>query len=223
MNILMIEGAPGVAKFVARGLTSEGWSFARVVDPDAALRHLMHMPCDLILIDLVSLADWNAGFLHVVRATHPTLPILVLQPQHADALQGQFASDPLVQALSKPFAFDDLIAKAEALCGGQTEQAATRVFWSGSVALDPAARQLRIDQTDIELTDDEAAVLLVLIKHPGRACATEHLLRAVRQEQDDPMNCPVDATVTGLRQKLGPHAGLILNVKNYGYRFDVAQ
>lgn len=221
MDILMITRAPGVAKFVKRGLRAEGWRVACVETTRDAHRNLQSKTYDLLLYDLVEPYEDVPGFLATLKASFAELPVLILKPHAAShpslALQG----DEKIRILPKPFAFDDLIARIEDLGLLQKDPAPEEAFiLNGEVVFEPGSGLLRVGERSAQLTEKECALLYVFAEHPGRTCAKDWLLQTVWNQTDVPMTCPVDETITALRRKLGPHGAAISTVRKYGFRLD---
>jgi two-component system response regulator MprA len=88
----------------------------------------------------------------------------------------------------------------------------------GDLSLDPATRQVRRGGRTVALTAREFALLLVLMRSPGRVFSREQLLREVWQDEGASSNV-VDVYVRYLRQKLeaGGESRLLLTVRGRGY------
>ena len=217
MNILMIEGAPGVARFVERGLTTEGWTVTRVPNPNAALARMAVAPDDLVLFDIETADVDDLSFLERAQNAFPFVPILVLLPRLA---QPAAFTSAMVAILHKPFAFDDLIARVDVMCAQTGADTGNDLLVAGKIFLDLSARQLCTGSSKIGLTARETTLLQILMQHPGRAYATEHLARDLDLPLDNTIDCPVFTLIEAVRQKLGTDANCIRTVKHYGYRFD---
>lgn len=218
MHIFMIEGAPGVAKFVARGLIAEGWTVESFGCTQDGLAGLELGRCDLLLVDIPSPDGFDDVFWRKVRETCPLLPILYLLPRMTGKFGVDGDNDGLLRVMAKPFAFDDLIAQIEDMGRARPPEGSALYLEAGDIALDMSARTMSLGSEQVALTVEESKLASVLLGRPGRAVSTEHLLQEVWQRQDQPIACPVAATVETLRQKLGRRGTLIEPVCNYGYR-----
>lgn len=218
MHILMIEGAPGVARFVARGLIGEGWAVESYGSADDGLAALERVRCDFLLVDIPSPDGFDDVSWREVRERHPFLPILFLLPRLPRDFGSGGDNDGLLRVMAKPFAFDDLIAQIEDMGGARAQEGSARYLKAGDVALDLSARTMTLGCEKVDLTMEESKLASVLLGRPGRAVSREHLLQEVWQLQDQPIACPVAATVETLRSKLGDRRDLIETVCNYGYR-----
>jgi DNA-binding response OmpR family regulator len=118
--------------------------------------------------------------------------------------------------LSKPFSFDELVARVRVqLRHGASEDASTvRV---GGLELDLARRRARVEDTVTDLSDREFRLLYHLVSHAGEVVSRERLLSEVWGYSFDPGSNVVDVCVRRLRKKLGP-ASPIQTVRHAGYR-----
>jgi two-component system OmpR family response regulator len=87
---------------------------------------------------------------------------------------------------------------------------------AGSLRLDAAGRRVWRDDTEIELTAREFALLEALIRRPGEALSRFELLEAVWDSAYENRSNVIDVYVRYLRKKIG--ASRIETVRGYGYR-----
>lgn len=90
---------------------------------------------------------------------------------------------------------------------------------SGRPTLDEAARELVLGDTRIPLTELEARLVGVLLAHPDRAVTRADLIEHVWRYEGAATSNVIEATVRGLRRKLGEHAPLVETVRGVGYRY----
>ena len=122
--------------------------------------------------------------------------------------------------LSKPFSFDELVARVRIqLRHGSSEDASTVRI--GRLELDLARRRARVEDTVADLSDREFRLLYHLVTHAGEVVSRERLLSEVWGYSFDPGSNVVDVCVRRLRKKLGP-ASSIETVRHAGYRLAVA-
>ena len=119
-RILLVEDEPSIAGFVRRGLHFEGYDVDVVPDGPGALRRLRESPPDLLVLDVMVPGVDGFEIARRPRAAEtaerlPSIPILMLTARDAvaDRVSGlrAGADDYLV----KPFDFDELLARVEAL------------------------------------------------------------------------------------------------------------
>ncbi|MEM1346550.1 MAG: response regulator transcription factor [Pseudomonadota bacterium] len=224
MNVLLVEDEARVADFITRGLRGEGWVVEHVVDGETALELLAEGAAfDVVVLDLMLPGLSGSDVCRRMRARHNHEPVLMLTALDTvdDRVEGlRTGADDY---LSKPFAFDELVARIEALVRRRrnfesaTEPDSTLRY--GEIVLDTKAMITQVGGTEIELTAKERAILLLFLSNPGRVLARERILNAVWGTQADPLTNTVDVHVGRLRKKLGEHADLIRTVRGAGYRF----
>ena len=126
--------------------------------------------------------------------------------------------------LPKPFEFDELVARIEALHrrGSRNPKPETdRSLTVGSLTFEPDSMRLFQSGVELDLSTKERDVLVLLMKNVGRVCARERLLNSVWGLEADPLTNVVDVTISRIRRKLDDDAGMITTIRNYGYRLDV--
>src|SRR4051794_39956730 len=118
--------------------------------------------------------------------------------------------------LPKPFAFDELVARVQAL-GRRATPAAPPILYAGDLVLDQARRVATRAGQALDLTRKELGLLEELIKARGAVVSSEELLERVWDANADPFTTTVRVTMMTLRKKLGEPA-LIETVVGAGYR-----
>ena len=115
MNILLVEDEALVADFIQRGLTAEGWSVSLAPDGETALTMAASGDFDVIVLDVMLPDISGLDVCRRLRAEKNLTPILMLTALDAvdDRVSGlRVGADDY---LAKPFEFDELMARIEAL------------------------------------------------------------------------------------------------------------
>jgi DNA-binding response OmpR family regulator len=224
MQILLIEDEPKIADFVRRGLRAESWSIDHVPSAEDGLELLKQSNYDVVVLDVMLPGMDGYDLCHRLRSAKNNIPILMLSALGSteDRVQGLRAGAD--DYLPKPFEFDELIARIEALHRRNTavypkQQDVALV--TGHLRFDHNSMQVFLGDTTVDLSGKERDLLVLLMKNAGRVCARERLLNSVWGLDNDPLTNVVDVTVSRIRSKLGDHSGLISTIRNYGYRLDV--
>lgn len=221
MNVLLVEDETRVADFVKRGLAAEGWSVEHVTDGERALALFDEgARFDMLVLDLMLPGVSGLDVCRRLRARGQRLPILMLSALDAVEERVGGLRSGADDYLPKPFAFEELIARIEALARRQRAFETDEVLRHGSIALDPRAMRVFVEGCEVELTARERDLLRALLASPGAALSRERLLNAVWGHQSDPMTNTVDVHVARLRRKLGASGDLIRTVRGVGYRLD---
>ncbi len=223
MNILLVEDEVRVADFIRRGLAAEGWTVTHAAEGETALELIAHAPFDAIILDLMLPGISGQDVCRKLRSRKNTTPILMLSA--LDATDERVAGLRLGadDYLPKPFDFDELVARLEAMhrralrfAPGQDSE----VLECNGVAFDKRALTVRIDGEVIDLSGKERDILLLLMSGQGRVFARERILNSVWGINADPLTNVVDVYIGRLRRKLRQHGQRISTLRNVGYRFD---
>jgi DNA-binding response OmpR family regulator len=221
MRILVIEDEPRILAFVSRGLEAEGFTVDAAGDGPGGLRQAVREDYDLVVLDLLLPRLDGLAVLHELHQRRPELPVVIVSAR-AD-LETKLRGFGLgaCDYVSKPFSFDELLARIRAqLRRGQWGGDGT-VVSAGALTLDLARRQARLGDVVAELSDREFRLLHHLVRHQGEVVSRERLLSDVWGYHFDPRSNVVDVCVRRLRKKLGASAP-IETVRHGGYRLTPA-
>lgn len=214
-RILVVEDEARIASFLVKGLRAQGHA-ATVADTGSkALSHARTHGADLVLLDL-GLPDIDGlDVLASLRRFDTRTPVLVLtaRDEVADTVAALDAGAD--DYLSKPFAFDELLARIRVALRDDKSDGTT-VLRSGDVELDMRSRRVRRNGQSFELTAREYALAEVFFRHPGQVLSREQLLSNVWGYDYDPESNVVDVYVGYLRRKVGHDR--IATVRGMGYR-----
>jgi len=220
MHVLVIDDDPMVQKLLQRGLTSEG----HVVDVAANAQQGLHLAqtgvFDVLVLD-VSLPgmtglEVSAG----LRAEGNNVPILMLtgRIELNDRLKGFAAGAD--DYLAKPFAFQELLARLQAVARRGQGVSQNERLVVGDLELDRRGHEVTRAGQAIKLSPKEFAVLEFLMEHPGQALSRTVILERVWDYSFDGYSNVVDTSIRRLRKALnrGHDAELIQTVQGLGYK-----
>ena len=220
-HLLLVEDEPDVASFIQQGLEEEGYALRWVSTGQRALELLPQTSIDLVLLD-VRLPDMSGlEVCHRLRLHRPQMPVLMLTA--LDAVEDRVAGlrSGADDYLPKPFAFDELIARIEALRRRAERSTAPDTVAQGDVVLTPGARTCTVQGTGLDLTPTEFDLLAYLVARPGQALSRARIHRDVWGHDFDRGTNLIDVYVNYVRRKLSdagcPDA--IATVRGIGYRF----
>jgi two-component system, OmpR family, response regulator len=219
----MIEDEPRVADFVRRGLRAEGWTIDHATSAEDGLERLKDTAYDIVLLDMMLPGASGDEFCRRLRGARNNVPVLVLSALNStnDRVEGLRAGAD--DYLPKPFEFDELVARIDALhrrSSGIGARQPERGLTVGPLDFDAASMRLTLSGRELDLTGKERDLLVLLMKNAGRVCARERLLNSVWGLDSDPLTNVVDVTVSRIRRKLGDATDIITTIRNYGYRID---
>jgi two-component system OmpR family response regulator len=218
MRILVIEDDPTVGQYVKRGLEEHRCAVDLTTDGEEGERRASSEAYDLIVLDMRLPGKSGIEVLHSLRAKGFERPVLVLTAQ--DAVDAKVATlragaDDYV---TKPFAFEELLARVEALAR-RPRALASPVLQVGDLAIDQGTREVRRAGELIELTPKEYTVLEYLARHAGRVMSRTLITEYAWGYHFDPGTNIVDVVINHLRKKVdAKHARkLITTVRGVGY------
>ena len=232
MNILVVEDDARIADFLERGLRAEGHrvQLART-GPDglAMARDAGRAARDdeaptVLLLDVMLPGMSGLEVCQTLRASQVHLPILMLTALGTleDRVSGLRlgADDYLV----KPFEFEELLARIEALArrGHRQAPAASDLLMVADLELDTRTMRASRAGRPIALTARELALLELLMSSPGRLFSRERILANVWGTNEDPLTNVVDVYIRRLRSKIdeGFERPLIHTQRVLGYRLE---
>jgi len=218
MRILVIEDDPTVGQYVKRGLEEQRWAVDLTTDGEEGERRASSEAYDLIVLDMRLPGKSGIEVLHSLRAKGFERPVLVLTAQ--DAVDAKVATlragaDDYV---TKPFAFEELLARVEAL-SRRPRALASPVLHVADLEIDQATREVRRAGERIELTPKEYTVLEYLARHAGRVMSRTLITEYAWGYHFDPGTNIVDVVINHLRKKIdAAHPRkLISTVRGVGY------
>ncbi len=218
MKVLVVEDDRTVGQFVKRGLEEQLIQVDLVGEGSEALQMASQGHYDVIVLDLRLPGLSGVEVLRMLRDRGVTTPVLVLTAQ--DALESK------VQALrlgaddyvTKPFAFEELLARVEAL-GRRPRDIAPPVLKVGDLTIDTGRREVRRGDKVVDLTPKEYAVLEYLARNPERVLSRTLITEYAWGYHFDPGTNLVDVVINRLRKKVDQGHGrkLIHTVRGVGY------
>ena len=223
-SLLLIEDDKRVAAFLERGLAVEGYVVELASDGRSGLALARSEPFDLIILDGMLPGLSGRDVLAQMRSGGVRTPVLMLTAMDAtlDKIEGLRAGAD--DYLTKPFDFDELLARLEALLRRTGAGAApSGVVQAGSITLDRSAMSVTVNGAPVELTATEFQLLDLLMGAQGKVLSRARILNKIWGVGADPLTNIVDVYIRRLRAKLAMDAetGAIRTVRGFGYRFDV--
>ncbi|MFE8646892.1 response regulator transcription factor [Sphingomonas sp. NCPPB 2930] len=223
MSILVVEDDVRVADFLLRGLQAEGYGVQLARTGPEGLEAARTGDRQLLILDLMLPGIDGLELCRTLRAEGHQVPILMLTAMGnlEDKVHGlRLGADDY---LTKPFAFDELLARMEALLRrSRTQQPRPATLQVADLVFDRERMQASRAGQPLSLTPKELAFLEVLMAAPGRVHSRERILSRVWGSNEDPLTNVVDVYVRRLRAKVdeGHALRLIKTVRGFGYRLD---
>ena len=224
-KLLVVEDDKPIREGIVDALRFAGYDIMEAADGREGLDMAVKVDCDLVLLDLVLPHHSGLEILEEVRATRPTLPVIILTARgsEADRVKGlKLGADDYVV---KPFSVKELLARVEAVLRRSPERPTDvrRIAFPGGT-VDVARREARYDDGErCELSEREMELLRYLAGNRGRAVARDEILQRVWRINPKRVETrTIDMHVARLREKLRDDRGeprIILTVRGKGYVF----
>ncbi|HSE27573.1 MAG TPA: response regulator transcription factor [Gemmatimonadales bacterium] len=218
MKILVVEDDKTVGQYVQRGMEEHGFHADLVGDGLEALRLASGGLYDLLVLDVRIPGMSGLELVRTLRDRGLTSPILMLTAQDSVEFKVQALRAGADDYVTKPFAFEELLARVEAL-GRRPKELAPPVLQAGDLVLDTGTREVRRGGEAIDLTPKEYAVLEYLLRHKGRVMSRTLITEYAWDFHFDPGTNIVDVVINRLRKKVdaGHDRRLIHTVRGVGY------
>jgi two-component system OmpR family response regulator len=215
VRVLVVEDEAKLASLLRQGLRRHGMGVDVVGTGEEAVTRATATEYDVILLDVM--LPGLSGFdvcrrLRAYEVWSPTLMLTALDDVH-DRIRGLDSGAD--DYLSKPFSFDELLARMRALMrrGAPPRPA---LLSAGDLRLDPAARRVWRDGEELPLTAREFAMLELFMRRPGEVLSRFELLEHVWDDSYENRSNVIEVYVGYLREKLDREA--IETVRGAGYR-----
>jgi heavy metal response regulator len=218
MHILVVEDERKVASFIKRGLEAANYSVDVEHDGEAGLNRLLQGDYDLAIVDIMLPRLDGLSVMKEIRQRQVHTPVLLLTARVtvADRVMGlDLGADDY---LTKPFAFEELLARVRALLRRGTA-AAPAVLAVADLKLDPATREVTRGNKRIELTPKEFALLEFLLRRQDQVLSRAVIAQHVWGVHYDTFTNVIDVYVNYLRKKIDDdfEPKLIHTVRGAGY------
>ena len=221
MRILIVEDETNLASVIERGLKSQGYQAFIAESGEDAVLFVRTEPVDLVLLD-IGLPDRDGqAVLAELRQLRRDLPVIMVTarddtPSKIGALD-RGADD----YITKPFNFDELLARIRALTRRADQAQAATIAWQG-LRIDLLSHRVWRDEEEVSLSRREFALLEYFARNPGRLLSRQQILAAVWDYDFEGESNVVDVYVRYLRNKLDRplEPSLFTTIRGSGYRFD---
>lgn len=219
MRILLIEDDRKAARLLARGLQEEGFVVDVVHTAEEGDEEAFVLDYDLIVLDWMLPGKDGLTLCRDLRQRGCKTPVLMLTAR--DALRDRVTglNSGADDYLTKPFAFDELLARVRALLR-RSEITRPVVLSLADLSLDPMSQRVVRGGAVLELTHKEFAILQILMRQAGEVVSRSRLAEQVWKDDLIAIDNLIDVHISNLRRKVDapPAAPLIHTVRGRGFR-----
>ena len=218
MRVLVVEDERHLAGGIKRGLEAEGFAVDIALDGPDGLERANEGDYDAIVLDIMLPGMNGYKVCATLREERNWTPILMLTAK--DSVEDKVAglNTGADDYLSKPFAFDELLARVNALARRQALDRSP-LLHVDDLTLDPITHEVRRGDATIELTNKEFALLAFLMRRPGQVLTRTQIAEQIWDMTFDNESNVIDVYIRYLRKKIdaGHERPLIHTVRGVGY------
>jgi len=218
MRILVVEDSEKLRRAIHFALRKVGYAVDATGDGEEGLWFAESNDYDAIVLDLMLPGLDGLAVLRRLRDGGRDTPALILtvRSEVADRVAGLRAGAD--DYLSKPFAFDELLARVEALVRRRygNKRPLLRV---GELEVDTGARKIRHRGHDVALTPREYRLLELLARRAGEVVSRSEIEEHIYGDDAEVFSNAVESAISTLRRKLETPGGatLIHTRRGLGY------
>jgi two-component system KDP operon response regulator KdpE len=222
-RVLVVDDDAAIRRVVATGLSARGYEVLEAGTAAAGLAAAATERPDLIVLDL-GLPDGDGVAVCRRVREFSSVPVLVLSVETSDGRKIDALDAGADDFVTKPFSMPELLARMRAALRRVEQPADDPVLALGDILIDRAAHRVTVAGAEVDLTDTEYRILVVLAEHAGRVLTHDALLERVWGPGYDGERHYLRVYVNRLRRKLPFAAGsghTLTTVPRAGYRLDV--
>jgi two-component system, OmpR family, response regulator MprA len=218
VRILVVDDEPQLRRALERALKLEGYEVGLAADGEEALGAMAGERPDAVVLDVLMPKRDGLSVCRELRERGDSTPVLILTARDAVADRVDGLDAGADDYVVKPFALAELLARLRALLR-RSEAGGNGELSYADLTLDPATRDVRRGEREVELTKTEFALLEHLMRHPKLVLTRSQIFEAVWGYDFGPRSNSLEVYVGYLRRKTeaGGEPRLIQTVRGVGY------
>lgn len=218
MRILVVEDETFLADIIQKGLLEEGYAVDVAYTGEDGLFLAENEPSDLIILDIMLPVVDGMTILKTIRRAGVKTPVLLLTARDTVLDKVSGLDSGADDYLTKPFDFDELLARIRALLRRQSETR-TAVIEIGDLVIDMAAHRVNRAGREIEFSAKEYALLEYLAMNKNRVLSRTDLSEHLYDYDFDLDSNVIDVFINRIRNKIDRpfDTRLIHTVRGAGY------
>ena len=220
--IYILEDDKNIQEIESYAIKGNGYDVRAFDDAEAFGRGLQEMKPDLVLLDIMLPGEDGLSVLRRLRSDKDTkeLPVILVTAQDSeiDTVRGlDLGADDYI---TKPFGVMELMSRIKAIMRRIKPMSDDVVLKYKNIYLDQDRRICLADEENVELTFKEYEMLRLFLSNPGIVLTREIIMETVWGTDFTGESRTVDMHIKTLRKKLKEAGGLIITVRNVGYKLD---
>ena len=219
MRVLLVEDDTKIALFIKKGLKEAGFAVDHAADGADGLHLALTEPYDLAVIDIMLPKMDGLSIIEDLRRNERTMPVLILSAKRTvdDRIKGLKTGGD--DYLTKPFAFSELLARAQALLRRVSYMASPSSLACADLTMNLQTRRVKRGGEKIDLQPLEFSLLEYLMRNAGQVVSKTMIMEHVWAYAFDPRTNVVEARICRLREKIdkGFESKLIHTIRGVGY------
>ncbi len=205
-NILVCDDDKEIVEAISIYLSQEGWQIFKAYDGEEAIRVLQQEDIQLLIIDIM-MPKLDGIHAMIKIREFSAIPILVLSAKSEDVDKILGLNVGADDYITKPFNPLELVARVKSSLRrytmlGSVAPVAETMYCIGSLSVDDAAKEVRVDGEAVKLTPIEYQILLLLMKHPGRVFSTQQIYESIWNEDAYGAENTVAVHIRHIREKI---------------------
>lgn len=218
-HILVVDDERAIRRLLRMYLSDAGYTVAEAADGDQAIDQVRSGGIDLVLLDLMLPGTDGFEVCRRLREIGP-VPVIIITARSDEAHRVTGLEIGADDYVVKPFSPAEVVARVRAVMRRTAAPVDPhRILHAGPVRIEPAARQVTMDGTPVDLTRLEFDLLAELAANPRVVYTRERLLEKVWGYQSGVGGKTVDVHVANLRRKLSEDIGIVA-VRGVGYKLE---
>jgi DNA-binding response OmpR family regulator len=224
VKLLIIEDEHKIANLIKQGLEQEHFTVDVAYDGTSGFDFASSEPYDVIILDRLLPGMDGLEICKKLREQNNHIPIIMLtaKGQVADRVEG--LNSGADDYLTKPFAFEELLARIKALIR-RPRSALNNTLQVEDLTLNTDSYEVKRDTTGITLSSKEFALLEYLMRHKNRTLTKEQIISHVWSYEANILPNTVEVFIGYLRNKIDrpfkDKKNLIITVRGFGYKIGI--